>query len=87
MNGIGISGNTGLSPGLVPFPVSIPDPPGGEELGAVRACLPGVADQVLVEVVDVFVVEVLPAEDGGAELAVFAVGANILKYVFYYRNR
>jgi hypothetical protein len=36
-----------------------------------------------VEVVDVFVVKVLPAEDGGAELAVFAVGANILKYGFF----
>jgi hypothetical protein len=80
MKGIGISGNTGLSPGLVSFPVSVPDPPGGEELGAVWACLPGVADQVLVKVVDVFVVEVLPAEDRRAELTVFAVGANILKY-------
>jgi hypothetical protein len=35
-----------------------------------------------VKVVDVLVVKVLPAEDGGAELTVFAVGANILKYAF-----
>jgi hypothetical protein len=76
MNGISISWNTGLSPCLVSFPVSIPDPPGGEELGAVWAGLPGVADQVVVKVVDVFVVKVLPAEDGGTELAVFAVGAD-----------